>query len=105
MRETQYLCYGMRPASPVWQGEYTRGLLGLGFVARKASPCCFLLRADDVACVVHGDDFTFEGPPGALKAITSEMMKNWIVKVRTVLRPEPIDDKDVSILSRLARLG
>ena len=75
----------------------------MGFVAGEASPCCFWREADDVSCVVHGDDFTFEGPLDALKAIAEEMRQLWIVKVRAVLGPEPTDDKEVSILNRVVR--
>ena len=55
----QYWLYGMRPASHSWQEEYTRRLVGMGFVAGEVSPCCFYRETDDVSCVVHGDDFTF----------------------------------------------
>ena len=57
----QYWLYGMRPASHGWQDEYTKQLTGIGFVAVSASPCCFYRARGDVSCVVHGDDFTFEG--------------------------------------------
>ena len=36
-----YWLYGMRPASKGWEIEYTKRLASLGFVAGKASPCCF----------------------------------------------------------------
>ena len=75
----------------------------MGFVPGGASPRCFWREADDVSCVVHGDDFTFEGPPDALKAIAKEMRQFWIVKVRAVLGPEPTDDKEVSIPKRVVR--
>ena len=54
----------MRPASNGWQEEYTRQLAEMGFKPGEASPCCFYNKATEVSCVVHGDDFTFEGPPG-----------------------------------------
>ena len=91
--------YGMRPASHAGQEEYTKQLVELGFRAGEASPCCFYREADDVSCVVHGDDFTFEGSPGALKGITAALHKVSFVKVRATLGPEPTDDKEVSILN------
>ena len=99
----QYWLYGMRPASHGWQEEYTRQLVCLGFSSGEASPCCFYREADDVSCVVHGDDFTFEGPPEALLEIAEALKKVWLVKVRATLGPEPKDDKEVSILNRIVR--
>ena len=75
----------------------------MGFTAGVASPCCFHRAVDEVSCVVHGDDFTFEGPPEALQAVTQELRKVWLVKVRATLGPEPEDDKEVSILNRVIR--
>ena len=95
--------YGMRPASHGWQEEYTKQLEAMGFLAGVASPCCFYRASDDVSCVVHGDDFTFEGPPDALKEVTAGLQKVWLVKVRATLGPEPEDDKEVSILNRVIR--
>ena len=95
--------YGMRPASNGWQEEYTRQLVAMGFKPGEASPCCFYREEDDVCCVVHGDDFTFEGPPQALKEVTASLQKVWLVKVRATLGPEATDDKEVSILNRVIR--
>ena len=110
MREARCVCgllgfwlYGMRPASSGWQEEYTRQLEDIGLVARVGTPCCFERRADGVACVVHGDDFTFEGPPWALRKVADDLTKVWIIKVRATLGPEPSDDKEVSILNRVVR--
>ena len=98
-----YWLYGMRPASNGWQEEYTKQLSLLGFKPGVASPCCFYRAADDVCCVVHGDDFTFEGPPDALKEVAEALRKVWLVKVRAILGPEPWGDMDVSILNRVIR--
>ena len=95
--------YGMRPASHGWQEEYTRQLENLGFTTGVGSPCCFERKSDGVACVVHGDDFTFEGPPEALEWVADDLRKVWIIKVRATLGPEPKDDKEASILNRVVR--
>ena len=95
--------YGMRPASAGWQEEYTRQLENLGFTTGIGSPCCFERKSDGVACVVHGDDFTFEGPPEALEKVADDLRKVWMIKVRATLGPEPKDDKEVSILNRVVR--
>ena len=60
-----------------------------------------LPQEDDVACVVHGDDFTFEGPWRSLQKLPDELRQFWLIKVRGVLRPDPSDDKEVSILNRV----
>ena len=59
----------------------------IGFVAGVGSPCCFERKADGIACVVHGDDFTFEGPPEALKKVAEDLRKVWNIKVRATLGP------------------
>lgn len=56
-----------------------------------------------MACVVHGDDFTFEGPPEALKKVAEDLRKVWIFKLRATLGPEPGDDKEFLILNRVVR--
>ena len=70
----------------------------LCFSIGEASPCCFYREADDVSCVVHGDDFTFESPPEALLEIAEALKKVWLVKVRAMLGPEPKGDKEVSMI-------
>lgn len=93
----------MRPAAHGWQERSTRRLLQLGFFAGEGSPCCFLRKEDDAACVVHGDELTFEGPPESLKVIDKASKEFWFVKVRPTLGPEPTREKEVSILNRVVR--
>ena len=59
----------MKPASRGWESEGRRTFLSLAFEAGRASPCSFYRATDGVSCVVHGDDFTFEGAAGALMGI------------------------------------
>ena len=99
----QYWLYGMRPASHGWQDEYTKQSKGIGFVAGPASPCCFYRSEDDVSCVVHGDVFTFEGPPDSLSGISAALRNLWLVKARAMLGPEAGVDKEISILNRVVR--
>ena len=77
--------------------------VALGFKLGEASPCCFYRKEDDVCCVVHGDDFAFEGPPKALEEVTASLKEVWLIKVRATLGPEATDDKEVSILNRIIR--
>ena len=95
--------YGMRPASKGWESEYRRRLVSLGFTAGRASPCCFHRDSDGVSCVVHGDDFTFEGEADALLGIPEALRNFWLIKVRGILGPDKTDDKEISILNRVVR--
>ena len=97
-----WLC-GMRPASRGWEGEHTCRLADIGLSAGKASPCCFHRAEGDVGCVVHGDDFVFEGNADDLKAIAAGLSKHWIVKIRALMGPDAGDDKEVSVLDRIIR--
>ena len=56
-----------------------------------------------MACVVHGDDFTFEGEPSSLQEVAKALAKGWLVKVSGALGPDPEDDKEISILNRIVR--
>ncbi len=57
----------------------------------------------DVRVVVHGDDFTFEGPEDELKKVKEEMESWWDIKVRAVMGDEAGDDKEATILNRTVR--
>lgn len=72
-------------------------------MAGVASPCCFYRKRDDVSCVVHGDDLTFEGPPDSLLEVSAALKKVWLVKVRAMRGPKPQDDKEIFILNRVVR--
>ena len=52
---------------------------------------------------MHGDDFTFEGPPEALRGVAAALKQAWLVKVRATLGPEASDDKEVSTLNPAVR--
>ena len=54
--------YGTRDAPARWEAFLAGELSSMGFIQGKASPCCFIHKSRDLACVVHGDDFTFSGP-------------------------------------------
>ena len=98
-----YWLYGFRPAAQAWERHYSEKLEKVGFERGESSAVCFLHRERDVACVVHGDDFTFEGEEKHLKWIQN-LMKSWFeIKVRGILGPERNDDKEVTILGRVVK--
>ena len=53
--------YGSRDAGALWEDVYRQCLEDMGFANGVASPCCFYHKEKDLACVVHGDDFTCLG--------------------------------------------
>ena len=95
--------YGFRQAAQAWEEHYAGRLEGAGFERGVASPVVFYHREKDVACVVHGDDFTFEGEEADLRWILKEMEGWFEVKLRGLLGPEAKDDKEVTILGRIIR--
>ena len=48
------------------------------------------------SCVVHGDDFTFEGPREALRGAAAALEQVRLLKAHATLGPEASDDKKVS---------
>ncbi len=63
--------------------------------------CCHSQR--DLACVVHGDDFTFCGTNEDLDWIQSAMHEWFEIKVRGRLGPEECDDKELTVIGRIVR--
>jgi hypothetical protein len=93
--------YGFRPAAQAWEELYSKRLEEAGFTRGLASPVVFYHEDRDIAVVVHGDDFTFEGADKDLWWI-HDLMKSWFeIKLRGVLGPEEKDDKEVTILGRV----
>ena len=95
--------YGFRPAASAWEKYYSSLLEEARFIRGLSSPIIFHHPERDISCVVHGDDFTFEGEGVDLKWI-QELMKSWFdIKVRAKLGPEAEDDKSVIIWGRMVR--
>ena len=98
-----YWLYGFRPAAAAWEELYSGKLVNCGFQRGQTCTVVFYNAERDISCVVHGDDFTFEGAGPDLLWIAGEM-KNWFeIKVRALLGPEDGDDKHVVILGRHVR--
>ena len=87
--------YGFRQAAAGWGELYSCKLVECGFERGLTCAVVFYHAERDISCVVHGDDFTFEGEGPDLLWIT-EKMKSWFeIKVRALLGPEETDDKHV----------
>ena len=88
--------YGFRPAAQAWENHYAENMRKVGFERGPGASVAFLHKERDLACVVHGDDFTFCGSDSDLTWIECLMMEWYEVKVRGRLGPEPQDDKEIT---------
>ena len=71
--------YGFRPASAAWEELYSCKLVECGFETGLTCAGVFYHAERDISCVVHGDDFAFEGGGPELLWLT-EKMKSWFDK-------------------------
>ena len=92
--------YGMRPAARAWEEHYAKKLIEAGFRRGVSNSTVFWHPEGDISLVVHGDDFTALGPEEELKNFKKQMKSWYEVKVRGVLGPGPLDDKEITILNR-----
>ena len=95
--------YGFRPAAQAWDSHYAANFVGEGFQRGRGASVVFWHADRDVACVVHGDDFTFSGFEEDLNWVEGLMKKWFDVKVRARLGPQKDDDKEITILGRTVR--
>ena len=95
--------YGFRPAQ-AWENCYAAKFVDeANFERGVGSSVSFWQKSRDLACVVHGYDFTFCGFDEDLDWIEN-MMTSWFeVKVRARLGPGKSDDSEVTILGRTVR--
>jgi hypothetical protein len=95
--------YGFRPAAQAWEAHYSKLLVEAGFERGLSTPVIYFHEARDIACEVHGDDFTFSAETEELEWII-EKMKVWFeVKVRGILGGGDRDEKEMVILGRVLR--
>ena len=75
-----------------------------GFERGLICTVVFYNAEKDISCVVHGDDFIFEGGGPGLLWITEKMKGSWFeIKVTALLGPEEGDDKSIGLLGRQVR--
>ena len=94
------MLYGLRSAAATWEQHYADKLKGEGLESGLSSPVAFHHPGRQVSLVVHGDDFTFVGPPRELDWVESIMKRWYQVKVRARLGPDPDDTKTATLLGR-----
>ena len=96
--------YGFRPAAQAWENCYAAKFVEeANFERGIGSSVSFWQKSRDLACVVHGDDFTFCGFDEDLDWIENLMMSWFEVKVRSRLGPDKSDDSEVTILGQTVR--
>ena len=95
--------YGFRPAAQAWESHYASKLVEIGFRRGPGASVAFYHPQRDLACVVHGDDFTFCGPDEELDWAQGKMQEWYEIKIRGRLGPDEGDDKEVSIIGRVVR--
>ena len=95
--------YGTRMAADGWQEEYSTLLIRLGFRQGTASPNVFHHPTQQIACSVHGDDFTSSGPASELDWFEESVAKEYEVTIGPRLGPGPDDAKEGRALNRAIR--
>ena len=78
-------------------------LKGVGFARGKAYAVVMHHPQGDLACEVHGDDFSFDGDDAYLDRIQEKMASWFDIKVRGRLGPDAEDKKEITILGRIVR--
>ena len=86
-----------------YESLYAGKLVGVGFERGVSTPVVFVHKTRDLAGLVHGDDFVFEGAECDLRWIQALIQEWFDVKVRGLLGPEPEDMKEITILGRTIR--
>ena len=95
--------YRTTAAADWWHNEYSHTLEAMGFVRGDASACVFRRIARRLVAGVHRDDFTVCGPKRHVDLMRDEMRKKYELTENRRLGPSISDNKDVKILSRIAR--
>jgi hypothetical protein len=95
--------YGTRPAADGWQEEYSTLLISLGFRQGVSCPNVFYHEDKQIACSVHGDDFTSSGPCDALTWMEQSIAEKYEVTIGPRLGPGENDEKEARALNRIIR--
>ena len=97
--------YGTRDAPARWEALYTEKLESLGFHRGLASASVFFHQGRNIRCVVHGDDFTFQGSRAQLEWIQARMEEVFLCKVEGIMGSGVGELKEARILNRVIRWG
>ena len=95
----------MRPAAAAWENHYARVLEERGFERGEACGVAFFHAELDIACAVHGDDFTFCGLREDLLVVQGWLKEAFEIEVRGMLGESDFEDKEAVILGRKVRWG
>ena len=78
-------------------------MIEAGFIQGVASPCVFHHPTRNIACSLHGDDFTAAGPKPELDWFEATLKKSYQLTLGGRLGPGPADDKETIVLGRVIR--
>lgn len=98
-----YWLYGCRPAAQAWEEHYSGVLEGVGFRRLTSSPVAFTHCERDLAGVVHGDDFIFEGLDEDLDFVLAVLEKHYELKNRGRLGSGVGDCREIDMLGRIIK--
>ena len=87
----------------IWKEAYRSAVEGMGFVAGRASPCCFLHVSRNISLVVHGDDLNALGLKADLDWYEAQLAKCFKPKIQGILG-EICQLKEMRILNRIITL-
>ena len=93
----------MRPAAAAWERLYSEFLESKGFERGVSCGVVFYHKGMDVACAVHGDDFTFCGLRENLLVVQGWLREAFEIEVRGMLGESDVEDKEAVILGRTVR--
>ena len=95
------LClYGTRDAAHNWGKTVAKQLVQCGDVRGHAFPSVYFNHEDDIAVMVHGDDY---GPPKSLEKLRGQLAKSFEIK-SSMIGEGPNMDKEGKILNRIIRV-
>lgn len=95
--------YGTRDAALNWALEYGETLRAAGYDQGKSNPCLFYHKENDVAIMVHGDDFVAVGPDAHLDHVRRTLSDKYKIKVEQLGKGQG-QSAEVRILNKVVRI-
>ena len=93
--------YGCRLAAQAWEEHYTALLKADGFKRLKSAPVTFVHKGRDMIGVKHGDNFIWEGWDDDFDWALKVLEKEYELKNRGRLGPDPNDARKIHMLGRI----
>ena len=94
--------YGTRDAALNWASEYAATLEESGYIRGRANPCLFWHPDNEVALMVHGDDFIAVGEAKNLKSLQQTLEDKYKLKTQS-LGGDKDCVKEIRVLNKVVR--